>query len=69
MNDLKLKVRNKIYTSGSCIEDMRINNNSIIVFLGRKSSETLKNYIDSFLKDTLQSQIPQNKIICVENDN
>lgn len=68
MGDLRLKVRNKIYTSGNHIVDTKNNNNSIIVFIGKMSSETLKPYFDNFLEDTLKSQIPSNKISFVETD-
>lgn len=44
MGDLRLKVRNKIYTSGNHIVDTKNNNNAIVVFLGKMSSETLKPY-------------------------
>ena len=68
MGDLRLKVRNKIYTSGNHIVDTNNNNNAIIVFLGNMSSERLKPYIDNFLEDTLKSQIPGNKISFVQVD-
>jgi len=65
MSDLRLKVRNKIYTSGNHIVDTKNNNNEIVVFLGEMSSENLKPYVDNFFKDTLKSQIPGSKIIYV----
>lgn len=68
MGDLRLKVRNKIYTSGNHIVDTNNNNNAIVVFIGKMSSETLKPYIDNFLEDTLKSQIPSNKISFVQID-
>lgn len=69
MGDLRLKVRNKIYTSGNHIVDTKINNNAIVVFLGEMSSETLKPYIDNFLVDTLKSQISNDRISFVQIDN
>ena len=68
MGDLRLKVRNKIYTSGNHIVDTRNNNNAIVVFLGEMSSEMLKSYVDNFFKDTLKSQIQSNKISYVQID-
>lgn len=62
MSDLRLRIRNKIYTSGNHIVDTRNNNNSIIVMLGEMSSEKMGDYISEFLKDTLKSQIPESKI-------
>lgn len=69
MGDLRLKVRNKIYTSGNHIVDTKNNNNAIVVFLGEMSSEKLKPYIDNFLADTLKSQISNDKISFVQTDN
>ena len=69
MGDLRLKVRNKIYTSGNHIVDTKNNNNAIVVFLGEMSSENLKPYIDNFLADTLKSQISNDKISFVQADN
>ncbi|MBE7036929.1 MAG: hypothetical protein E7403_06525 [Ruminococcaceae bacterium] len=70
MSELKLKIRNKIYTSGNHIVDTKNNHNAIVVFLGRMSSENLKPYVDNFFKDTLKSQIPGSKItsIVIENN-
>lgn len=68
MADLRLKIRNKIYTSGNHIVDTRNNNNAIIVFLGNSTSDCLKSYIDNFLEDTLKSQIPAKKISFVQVD-
>lgn len=68
MSELRLKIRNKIYTSGNHIIDTRNNNNAIIVFLGKMSSDTLKPYVDNFLKDTLKSQIPEKKLCYVVVD-
>ncbi len=68
MSDLRLKVRKKIYTSVSGIEDTNKNNNAIVVFLGKKSDEKLKSYIDEFLSDTLKKRISSNKISFVQID-
>ena len=65
MSDLRLKIRNKIYTSGNHIIDTKNNNNCLIVFIGEKTCEELKSYVDDFLKNTLKSQIPDNKITYV----
>lgn len=66
MSELKLKIRNKIYTSGNHIVDTKNNNNAVVVFLGEMSSARLKPYVDNFLEDTLKSQIADNKITFVE---
>lgn len=68
MSELRLKIRNKIYTSNNHIVDTKNNNNAIIVFLGSRASENLKTYIKDFIKDTLNSQISNDKITYVDID-
>ncbi len=68
MGDLRLKIRNKIYTAGNHIVDIKNNNNAIVVFLGKMSHDTLKPYVDNFLEDMLRSQISSNKITFVQID-
>ncbi len=68
MGDLRLKIRNKIYTAGNHIVDIKNNNNAIVVFLGKMSYDVLKPYIDNFMEDTLKSQISANKITFVQID-
>ena len=68
MGDLRLKVRNKIYTytSGSGMIDTSCNSNAIVVFLGKTTAGVLRNQTEDFLKDTLRAQLPDEKITCVE---
>lgn len=68
MGDLRLKVRNKIYsyTSGSGMIDTTCNSNAIVVFLGKTTSGFLRGQTESFLKDTLKAQLPEERITCVE---
>ncbi len=68
MEDLRLKVRKKIYTSGSHIVDIQNNNNAIIVILGKMSNDKLKGLIDNFLENILKSQISNDKISFVQID-
>lgn len=66
MDDLRLKVRNKIYTSGNHIVNTTNNNHAVIVFIGSEASEKLKEYIDNFFGDMLKSQIPRDKLSFLE---
>ena len=68
MSDLRLRIRNKIYTSGNHIIDTRNNDHAIVVFLGKMSSGCLKPYVDNFMRDTLKSQISTNKFSYVVMD-
>ena len=69
MSELRLKIRNKIYTSGKYIVDTKNNNSyGVVVYLGNLASENFKEYIDSFLKDTLRCQIAEDRITIVQVD-
>lgn len=67
MSELRMKVREKIY-SATAATDTNSNNNAVIVFLGKLSSENFKEYTKKFTSDLLNHRIAAERFTFVEVD-
>ena len=67
MSELRMKVREKIY-SATAATDTNSNTNAVIVFLGKLSSEKFKEYTKKFTSDLLNHRIAEERFTFVEVD-
>ncbi len=67
MSELRMKVREKIYSATAAM-DTSSNNNAVIVFLGKLSSEKFKEYTKKFTSDLLNHRIAEERFTFVEVD-